>query len=340
MGTVSHVLRSISSKNFFLIGSRRCLNYSAIQYDGTADPAPLFFNDEVQSLLRLLTRVDYNKVFRKRKLGKNQLSDPEYKFMTDAELKESLKEAQKKADELLQIPPVVKIDFGKQRILSKDPALNGISTSRLVFTDITFGVKDANRLIVVREPDGTLQEAEWQLKKRMNQLYFPTPGRLLKPPRMFEDNYLESLLDRQEYEFILDRACAQFDPHEEEYQRIASITYQHLNEKNSFDKLRSTRHFGSLVFFLVWNKNVDNLLLDLIETSNIFEADKLVTLYSQINSVQVDGDSDLNRVENFIKTYANKKGALELALQSYKEIVKKQKEVEQGINIAHGIPTS
>lgn len=85
----------------------------------------MFFNDEVQSLLKLLTRVDYNKVFRKRKLGKSNLSDPDYKFMTDAELKEALNEAKQKADELLQIPPVVKINDGNQRIISKDPALQG-----------------------------------------------------------------------------------------------------------------------------------------------------------------------------------------------------------------------
>lgn len=108
----------------------------------------------------------------------------------------------------------------------------------MVFTDITYGLSDSERLIVVREPDGTLQEAEWSLRQRINQLYFPKNGKLVKAPRMFESQYLESLLDRQEYEYVLDRACIQFEPDDVEYQRVASITYQHVNESNKFELLR------------------------------------------------------------------------------------------------------
>lgn len=99
---------------------------------------------------------------------------------------------------------------------------------------------------------------------------------LLQVPRMFQDDYLESLLTREEYEFVLDRACIQFEPYSPAYQRVTSITYQHINDHNNFDSLRSTRHFGPFVFFLAWFKSMDGLLLNLIETSHIEELNSLL----------------------------------------------------------------
>ncbi|XP_066143392.1 small ribosomal subunit protein mS22 [Euwallacea fornicatus] len=310
------------------LGTRRFLNYTALCYDDK-DPAALFFNNDIQQLLRSLTRVDYNKVFRRRKLGASQLEDPEYKFMTDAELQQSLQEAKEKAEELLQIPPVLKVLNSEVKVLNHEPALQGLNTSRIVFTDITYGVKDSDRLIVVREPDGVLQEAEWDLRQRINQMYFPKEGKLLNHPQIFEGEHLQSLLDRHKYEYVLDRACLQFEPDDPFYQRVVSIVYQHLNESNSFDLLRSSRHFGALTFFLVWNKMIDNLLLDLIETLHINEAKDLVTLYGLVHQVKFNGEEALDVVEDFIRTAANKKGALELAIQAYKD-VPSQRESRRG----------
>lgn len=107
-----------------------------------------------------------------------------------------------------------------------------------MFTDITFGVEDEQRIVVVREPDGTLREAEWAVRQRVQQTYFPDKTKQMRMPRMFLDNYLESLLDRNEYEYVLDRACVQFDPDDPDYQRLVSVVYQHLNDHNKFDLLR------------------------------------------------------------------------------------------------------
>lgn len=93
---------------------------------------------------------------------------------------------------------------------------------------------------------------------------------------MFQDEYLVSLLTRKEYEFVLDRACVQLEPDDPLYQKVTSITYQHLNDNNGFDSLRSTRHFGPLAFFLTWFKTVDNLILELIETGYISEVNYLL----------------------------------------------------------------
>ncbi|XP_044268304.1 28S ribosomal protein S22, mitochondrial [Tribolium madens] len=311
----------------------RLLSHTPLQYDGNPDPGPLFIKKEVQSLLKTLTRVDLARVYRKRKLGGKQLQQPVYKFMTDEQLQEALEEAKQKVDEMIQIPPVVKVRKPRNRVLSQDPALQGLEASNLIFTDISYGVPDSERIILIRDPEGTLKEADWQTRDRINQMYFPIARRQVTPPKMFEDDKLKDLLKRGEYNFILDRACLQFEPNDELYQKVCSVTYQHINENNKFDDIRSTRHFGSFAFFITWHKMIDNLLLDLIESEHIDEAKALVELYGQLHGEKFRGNS----VEEYITKFSTKKAALELALQAYKNAAKQREELEEGIKRAHGL---
>jgi small subunit ribosomal protein S22 len=101
----------------------------------------VFFNNDVQQLLKKLTRVDLKKVFRKRKEGQT-LEPPEYKFMTTEELDQALKNAEIEAEHRLQMPPVVLERKDISRVLSEDPALKGYDDAKHVFTDITYGVSE------------------------------------------------------------------------------------------------------------------------------------------------------------------------------------------------------
>ncbi|KAI4465800.1 mitochondrial 28s ribosomal protein s22 [Holotrichia oblita] len=316
----------------------RTLKYLSKEYNEN-DPAPLFFNNEIQSLLKTLTRVNLNKVYRKRKLGQKKLDLPKYKFVTDEQLQQMVKDAEIKTEEILQMPPVLKVRGVRDQVLSRDPALEGYDTATYIFTDITFGIKNIDRIIIAREPDGTLREADWPLRDRMNQVYFPLHGRDLKVPPMFKDNYLEKLLSKKEYEFILDRSCMQFEPDDIEYQKVTTVTYQHVNDSNGFEILRSTRHFGPLAFFLLWHKEIDNLLLDLIQSSQIQEANVLVQLYGKFHKVElnVTDIQSTEAVEKYIKEFSNKRASLELAVQAYKELEQEKKQIEHDIKHVHGV---
>ena len=48
--------------------------------------------------------------------------------------------------------------------------LTGYDSAKYVFTDVTFGVHDRARFIVVRQPDGTLREADGEERDRLNQV--------------------------------------------------------------------------------------------------------------------------------------------------------------------------
>ena len=78
--------------------------------DTEKDPGPYFFSPKVQKLLKHLTRPDQTKIFRKRTYhGDTRLKTPQYKFLTDEELKKEFEKAEKKAEQLLQMPPVIKV---------------------------------------------------------------------------------------------------------------------------------------------------------------------------------------------------------------------------------------
>lgn len=137
-----------------------------------------------------MTGRNYQKIFRRRKDSSKSVA-PEYKFMTDDQLKEAMQSAERKAEKLLQMPPVIKERKPIDKVLSKDVALQGYTDSKLVITDITFGIENHDRLIVVREPNGTLRYADWDERHRMNQIYFPMDGRDITMPKMFDKENLE-----------------------------------------------------------------------------------------------------------------------------------------------------
>uniref|UniRef100_A0A1E1WQJ0 28S ribosomal protein S22, mitochondrial n=1 Tax=Pectinophora gossypiella TaxID=13191 RepID=A0A1E1WQJ0_PECGO len=352
-----------------LVISCRKLSIVPSLYDGDKDPAPKFFSSNVQVLLKRLTRPDHTKVFRKTtNSGLSTLKTPKYKFLTSEELEAELARANEKADKLLQMPPVVKVQQPINDVLSQDPALLGYDKAKYLFTDISFGVDNAHRIIVERDPDGTLKACDHDLRKRLNQVYFPIKGRKIREPLMFADEEkFNSLLDRAEYEFILNRACIQYEPEEPKYQQITSITYQHVDMQKKFDLLRSTRHFGPLVFYLTWHQTMDELMLELLQTGTVREAVLLMALRQAIHGDLANGaaaqeltqqilptpvqltkpdriteeDIQLDTrcmdcVAQYIKQNSAMKSQQELALQGFREYYQQLIDLNRGLRKAHG----
>ena len=85
-------------------------------------------------------------------------------------------------------------DDHRNIILESDPAVAGYDKANLIFTDITYGAHARDRLIVVREPNGDLRQAEWSERDRMNNLYFPEEGRKHCMPPMFEPEKLQDIM--------------------------------------------------------------------------------------------------------------------------------------------------
>ena len=77
---------------------------------------------------------------------------------------------------------------------------------------------------------------------------------------MFKKENLDEILREDRYQYILDRNCEQFEPDNPEYIATAETVYDHINLNKSYDVLWSTRHFGPMLFYYVWEKKCDDMI--------------------------------------------------------------------------------
>lgn len=173
-------------------------------------------------------------------------------------------------------------------VISEDLALSHFSDTKFVITDISYGIKDRDRTILVRETNGVLETAPPSIRKRMNQTYFPRQHRKLENPLLFTDEHLQVALDKRLYEYILNRACIQFEPYEKDFHRITSLVYHHVNDTRNFDELRSTRFFGTMAFYLAWHNMIDNLLIETMEKGYYTNTVQAIALMYNLNKVPYD----------------------------------------------------
>lgn len=218
--------------------------------------------------------------------------------MTEKQLESEVRAKFKQAEHLLQMPPVLQqMRQEKHKIISTDLGLVGFDESSYVFTDVTFGLKYSDRSVVIRHPDGVLEEAPYDVRKRVHQIYFPQASRKFRDPKMFEPENLKRLYSEEEYEFVLDTLCLQYEPFEEMYHQVTSQIYQLVNDNEHFEKLRSTRHFGPMVFFLAWHKMIDGLVLDMIRNDYLPNAAELICLMFKLNSIKVDTNNIMSELK-------------------------------------------
>ncbi|XP_017052784.1 28S ribosomal protein S22, mitochondrial [Drosophila ficusphila] len=302
---------------------------AALQYE--RDPQPLFTDAETQRLLQSMTQLNLDKVYRKRTVPDNST---ETKFMTNEELDSEFQDMVVRAQHMLQMPPIVEVKKDVERVIAKDPALKDFASTKYVFTDITFGRRQSERKVFVRETDGTLAYASLDTTKRMNQLYFPLEGRQSYTPRMFAlEELLSKCLAEHKYEFILDRLLVQYEPHEPEFHNISARVFEHLNESKQFDLLRSTRHFGPMAFFYAWHRCIDDLLYDMIRRDYLHNAVELIALSYKVHKIPVEYQTTLDELNKLHPTPAQS------ALTELRSVFRRPEDkegIEQEIHTAIG----
>lgn len=271
------------------------------------DAEKLFIDSEVQRLLTALTGMDLEgKVFRTRRTRIQQRSH--YALMTDERLAETMDKMRAEAQRFLSLVPLKEPRSEKVTILSVDPEIEGFDNSKFVFTDITFDATDQDRVVVIREVDGTLRTSTPEEHDRMNRTYYEKPNRPVFPPAVFEDPYLQDALARRDHEFVLDWACWFYEPDDPAYIKLVQTVFDRIVESGDFDVLYSTRHFGTLVFYLALNGNIPPLLNYFGARGRISDCANLVrlqkTLHPNWRFAINSGDTDLKIVTDFVKQNA------------------------------------
>ncbi|XP_071946121.1 small ribosomal subunit protein mS22-like [Antedon mediterranea] len=293
--------------------------------ENSTDYTPGFQDEKVQEILKKITGMQLEKIF---KPMAQKLEPPKYQLMSEEKLQEFRQIAMKKAEEKLEMPPVMEERTEIDEVITRNRELRGLETSKYVFTDITVGLNDRERFIVVREPDGTLRKAKWEERDRITQVYFPREGRRLVPPLMFAEENIQNSLNDDRHEELLDLACVQFEPDDKHFIRVHRSVYTEIENKLKYDVLRSTRHFGGLAYYFTVNKRIDGLLTDMIERELIDDAVDLVCLFHLLHpdstSAKEVTEKSLTGTD-IIKTYLKRDsphpGKVELALQSYENLL-------------------
>lgn len=247
------------------------------------DIGQIFIQDNVQKLLKDITRFEEAKVFARRVVPK--LRTPKMMFMSEEQLERAKNEAYENANARLQMPPVMSPDNSKPKVISKDEDIVGYTKFKIMFVDIGPGNSNRSRIMTVREPDGTLRYPSHEERSRLNHIFYPSSA-TIDPPKLFEEKNLVNLLEKQEYVYILNRACIQFEPDDPRYVDITTRVYTYIDSKGDFDKLRSTRHFGPMSLFFVYNKLADNLLLEMLTKNLIEDAVKLIQLHYTCHDIE------------------------------------------------------
>ncbi|KAL3098188.1 hypothetical protein niasHS_002024 [Heterodera schachtii] len=220
----------------------------------------LFVDERVQRLLLSLTGHDTDKILRHRRI--NHTERKHYALMTDNMMKEFMSRLDQRAGKFLRIVPFKEPRSNRTEVLARDVEIEGFDTAKFVFTDISFDATDLDRTVVVREQDGTLRTALPEEHDRMNRLFFVQPNRPVNEPPLFAitDEWLQKTLDRDEHEFVLDWACHFYEPDAPKFVELCKYIFDHTLANDKLDVLYSTRHFGTLAFYLVINGKMDKLL--------------------------------------------------------------------------------
>ncbi|KAI6184333.1 28S ribosomal protein S22, mitochondrial [Aphelenchoides bicaudatus] len=274
------------------------------------DTEKLFIEKDVQDLLYSLTGIDlHGKLFRERIIPKQERSH--YALMTDKMFQEAVKNMENKGRRKLQFVPFKEPRPESFTVLAKDPEISGFDTSKFIFTDITFDATNRDRLVVVREPDGTLRTALPEEHDRMNRVYYAQPHRPVIEPKVFSDPHLQNALDLKKHEFVLDWACYFFEPDDPAFVRVSRKVFDDIIAKNEFDLLHSTRHFGSLAFYMILNDQLATLLRYISEGESLPGAANAIRLHKLVYRTWQDAfaetDSDRKVVEDFFKQNPNYK---------------------------------
>ncbi|CAG2121050.1 unnamed protein product, partial [Medioppia subpectinata] len=123
-----------------------------------------------------------------------------------------------------------------------------------------------------------------------------------------------NVLDRHEYEFVLNRACLQLEPNDPKYIEICQTTYEHIVANSQFGESVSDASALVQLFYVIHSQ--DSQLLDEIHSEVV---------------------SDLPLIKKYISEESKEKSILELSLQKYEEIQREKASLNEDINRAHGL---
>jgi len=333
----SHVIPSVFIiATRFLSSSTSVANSELDPNSDNYDPACVFLQKDVQRLLYRVTGLDLTR-FTNPTQKTRMLELPVHRLLTEGEWEVEQQRSYLRVMRKLKMPPVMAKRKPVGNVISPDHHLGKLLEHKLLFTDVSYGIVERDRTVLVREKTGELRHSTWDEKFRASQIYFPHFGREVFVPRMFHPDFLQASLAHVSLLYVLNRASVQFEPDDPDFIRVNHTVYDHIDKLGTYDELWSTRFFGGLVFYLVCAKRLDGIILDRLIRRQLPDAADIVKLLSIIHPLcecAIDvlvqkAESDQHLIEIYIKTTATVKAKLSRALEGLIEPIAVEEAVVQ-----------
>ncbi|XP_035829056.1 28S ribosomal protein S22, mitochondrial [Aplysia californica] len=133
------------------------------------------------------------------------------------------------------------------------------------------------------------------------------------------------MISEKRYQYVLDRACCQFEPDDPDFIRTTHRVYNAVDQCGDYEHLRSTRHFGPLAFYLAWHSSIDGLLVDMLDRDKAQDARDVVVLFADVHpnsscaaaiSELPQQDDDVAVIKTYLSTDCKNKDKVELSLRA------------------------
>jgi len=240
-------------------------------------------NPTVQTILKRMTGMDFNKIFKPRK---ESLQNPIYKVMDREEFEEVEQGNMEEALKRLEMPEVMTKRKPIEFVHSKDSLLkdHDEDDADYVFTDISTSKNMRDRAVLVRENStGILREASWDERDRMQYMYWPKEGQQHRIVEMLMDEHLPRSFEQLRHNDVLDLINIQCEPDSPDYIRVHQRVYEDLDRQQQYNVLHSTRHFAGMVYHYVSKENATKFFSYLLRSDRLEDAVDLLNLDLMVN---------------------------------------------------------
>jgi len=242
----------------------------------------VFESEEVQTILKRMTGVNIDKIYKSRK---EELSNPKYLVLNDEQLRKENEKILLDAERRLTMPPIRGLRKKLNVVITQDEELiqGDEDGASYIFTDIS-PKKDPRAILVRENSTGTLREANWDERDRMQFIYWPREGQTYEIAPMLLDENLPSVFDQLRHEDVLDIIHVQFEIDAPDFIRVSHQVYEDIMTRDMYDILKSTRHYGGMIFYYVRNQKTSTVFSFFVQNGRIEDAADIVRLHALINS--------------------------------------------------------
>lgn len=133
----------------------------------------------------------------------------------------------------------------------------------------------------------------------------------------------------------------QFEPDHPTYIRTSEAVFDDIAAHGHYDILHSTRHYGPMTFYLVYNKKCDDLVVHYFKNKNLVDAAIVVRLFGLLHADSAVSRpaadlATLDLLRLFIDSDSLKSSKLHVALEAMLEAIKADKKTLKGVKEAQG----